>query len=333
MPQSALAASRPACEAISGDLVPDQLGGNSLTIRELPRVFMSEKFSNNSRSGPTVTESVDRLLRLARLFGVDRRELAVRTRLHLPCYADGAGAVSYWEAASVVISNALRLRKDQWAVRDLVPRREYALSELEFRQIGDDAGRVFDSLHYLRNARRGSLNFALVDKDTGAPLTLCSASPLEWKRVADQVVQQFGVPQAAVWDVSRVYSFDGAPPNAVSYLLARVRKFLQKRGDVELLTTVVDPNLGFTGSSYLASNWQLWMTVRARPYLYYRGRYMSLRQMWAAFPSVRSIDELCALDRKARRSQVELRDSLIFCCRIRGATERVLPEHQHRILR
>jgi hypothetical protein len=278
-------------------------------------------------------DSLDRLLGLARLCGVDRRELAVRTRLHLPCYADGAGTVTYWSAAAVVISNALRLRKDQRAVRDLIPQREYALSDLEFRQIGDDAGRVFDSLHYLRNARRGSLNFALVDKDTGAPVTMCSASPLEWKRVADHVVQQFRVPQAAVWDLSRVYSFDGAPPNAVSYLLARVRRFFQKRGDVELLTTVVDPNLGFRGTSYLASNWQQWMTVRARPYLYYKGRYMSLRQMWAAFPSVRSIDELCTLDRKARRSRVELLDSLIFCCRIRGATERVSPEKQHRIFR
>ena len=159
-------------------------------------------------------------------------------------------------AAAVVISNAARLRKDQRAVRDLIPSREYALSDLEFRQIGAEADRVFSSLHYLRNARRDSLNFALVDKDTGTPLTLCSTSPLEWKRVADQLARQFGVPRAAVWDLSRVYSFDGAPPNAVSYLLARVRKYLQRRGDVELLTTVVDPNLGFTGSSYLASNWQ-----------------------------------------------------------------------------
>ncbi|MET9311449.1 hypothetical protein ABZX12_06460 [Kribbella sp. NPDC003505] len=281
----------------------------------------------------TDTETLDRLLGLARRYGVNQRELAVRTRLHLPCYANAAGTISYLAAAAVVISNAARLRKDQQAVRDLAPRREYALSELEFRPIGDDAGRIFDSMHYLRNARRGSSNFGLVDPKTGALVTLCSVSPMEWKRVANQLVRQFGVPRAAIWDVSRVYSFDGAPPNAVSYLLARVRKYLHKRGDVELLTTVVDPNLGFTGASYLASNWKQWMTVRARPYLYYQGRYMSLRQMWADFPSVRGIDELCALDPNATRSHVELRDSLIFCCRIRGATERVPPEDQHRIFR
>lgn len=273
------------------------------------------------------------LLGLARLWGVDRRALAVRARLHLPCYAGPDGRVSYRAAAAVVIRNAARLRKDQRDVSDLIPRGEYALSDLEFRQIGAEAERVFSSLHYLRNARHGSLNFALVDKQTGAPLTLCSASPLEWQRVADQVMLRAGIPQKAVWDLSRVYSFTGAPPNAVSYLLAQVRKYFQRRNDVDLLTTAVDPNLGFTGSSYLASNWQQWMTVQARPYLYYRGRYMSLRQMRASFPEIRSIDELCAADRHATRSYAPLQDSLIFCCRVRGATEHVLPEDQVRILR
>jgi hypothetical protein len=270
---------------------------------------------------------------VARLWRVDRRALAVRTRLHLPRYMDADGTVRYREAIAVAVRNAKRLRKDQRAVRDLIPRREYALEDLEFRQIGEDAERVFGSLHYLRNARRGSLNFALVDKNTGAPLTLCSASPLEWRRVAEQLKLQFDVPQEAVWDLSRVYSFEGAPPNAVSSLLAQVRKYFRKRGDVQLLTTAVDPNLGFSGSSYLASNWQLWMTVRARPYLYFKGRYMSLREMWASFPDVRSIDELCGANRHAKRSTAELKDSLIFCCRIRGATELVEPESRHRILR
>ncbi|WP_371401767.1 hypothetical protein OHA10_28090 [Kribbella sp. NBC_00662] len=241
--------------------------------------------------------------------------------------------MSYWAAVGVVVSSAARLRSDQRAVRDLIPRRKYALSDLEFRRIGKDADRVFNSMHYLRNARRGSLNFALVDKQTGTPVTMCSASPLEWRRVADVLRSQFDVPRAAAWDLSRVYSFDGAPANAVSHLLAQVRKYFRQQGDVELLTTVVDPNLGFTGVSYRASNWQQWMTVRARPYLYYKGKYMSLREMWAEFPSVRRIDDLCAVDRKATRSQVELKDSLIFCCRIRGATERVTSEAQQRILR
>ena len=44
----------------------------------------------------------------------------------------------------------------------------------------------------------------------------------------------------------------------------------------DLLVTAVDPNLGFTGCSYRAANWQQWMTVKARPYLYENGRYVSL---------------------------------------------------------
>jgi hypothetical protein len=74
---------------------------------------------------------------------------------------------------------------------------------------------------------------------------------------SSQLHRQFGIPRERAWDVSRVYSVDVAPANAISFLLSKVRKYL--RSDVlpvDLLVAAVDPNFGFTGCSYRASNWR-----------------------------------------------------------------------------
>jgi hypothetical protein len=125
--------------------------------------------------------------------------------------------------------------------------------------------------------------------------------------------------------VARVYSCDAAPPNAISFLLARVRSwFRQNRGDVELLTTVVDPNLGFTAASYRAANWQQWLAVQARPYLYHGSEYVSPRQLRVRF-GTSNLDELGAAFPRERfsRSWVKLLDSQIYCCRVDRETEPV----------
>ena len=78
-----------------------------------------------------------------------------------------------------------------------------------------------------------------------------------------------------------MFSVDGAPRNAISALLSKVRTYFRRNmPKVGLLVTAVDPNLEFfTGCSYRAANWQQWMTVRARPYLYDNGRYVTPRQL------------------------------------------------------
>ena len=192
---------------------------------------------------------------------------------------------------------------------------------------------IFSMRHYLRSARPGSLNYALVDPACRLPVSLCSVSPLQWRRVGNQISAQFGVPIARTWDVSRVYSCDAAPPNAISYLLARVRHDLRRsRVPVDLLTTAVDPNLGFTGASYRAANWQQWLTIQPRPYLYLDGRYVSPRQLRQQFGSAK-LSELQATHpgQRFEQSWVRLRDSLIFCWRLRGETE-VVPPDQQRLL-
>ena len=97
--------------------------------------------------------------------------------------------------------------------------------------------------------------------------------------------------------------------------------FVDSMPSTELLVTAVDPNLGFTGSSYRAANWQQWMTVRARPYLYENGRYVSPRQLRKRYGTA-NLGELQAKFPGGRfqQSRVRLLDSMIYCCRVNGAT-------------
>lgn len=259
----------------------------------------------------------------------------VRTLLHLPRVAGYRGQVSMRQIDQELMHRARDLRRDIAAVRrELVPTEKVALDDLRFAELdAADAELIFSKLHYLRSARPGSLNFALVDS-AGRPYSLASVSPLEWKLVGRQLSSQFGVSHTAVWDVSRVYSFDLAPANAISYLLAKVRsRFRTGSEGVKLLVTAVDPNLGFSGSSYRAANWQQWMTVQPRPYLYLDRRYASPRQLRGRFGTASPNELVKQLGNRFEQSRAKLLDSTIYACRVKGDTEIVAPDDQRRLRR
>ncbi|WP_405066137.1 hypothetical protein OG558_30840 [Kribbella sp. NBC_01510] len=278
----------------------------------------------------------DLLLDAVQRHDVPSRALSVRTLLHLPRLARPNGTIGRNAVIAELNRNAARLQRDQQAIEDLIPKDKYELADLRFVRLGStDADQIFSRLHYLRSARAGSVNFALVDPVNKLPVTLCSVSPLEWMRVGKQLQAQFGVPLGAAWDVSRVYSFDVAPVNAISYLLSKVRQVIRREiPGVQLLTTAVDPNLGFVGSSYRAANWQQWMSIEARPYLYVDGIYASPRQLRTRYGGA-NLAELRRANPGGRfeQSRAKLLDSVIYCCRLRGITEPVPLENQRRLRR
>jgi hypothetical protein len=266
---------------------------------------------------------------------VEPRALSVRTLLHLPRVAKYNGSVSRRLIETELRRCAAGLRTDQAKLRELIPTDRFPLRDLCFEVLDTHrAEAIFSRLHYLRSARTGSLNFALVDPVSGLPVSLCSVSPLEWVRVGRQIETQFRVPRTNVWDVSRVYSFEVAPANAISFLLAKVRNVIRRQAPhVELLTTAVDPNLGFHGSSYRAANWQRWMSIQARPYLYVDRLYASPRQLRERFGTASLTVLRAGHGAVVEQSRAKLLDSLIFCARVRGETEALPPDDQRRLRR
>jgi hypothetical protein len=265
--------------------------------------------------------------------GVEPRALVVRTLLHLPRVASHRGWVTRRAVQRELRISAEQLRLDMHAAKNYVPAEKFQLRELAFEEIEfSRALPVLKSLHYLRSARKDSHYFALVDPIRGLPVSLCSVSRLEWERVATQIAAQFAIPRGRAWDVSRVYSVDTAPPNAISSLLSKVRTHLRRNvSSVDLLVTAVDPNLGFTGNSYRASNWQQWVTVKARPYLYENGRHVTPRQLRERFGSSNLRELQAKRPGRFQQSRVRLLDSMIYCCSVNGETE-VVPAHERRRL-
>ncbi|MEV6286919.1 hypothetical protein [Kribbella sp. NPDC051770] len=267
--------------------------------------------------------------------GVEARALGVRTLLQLPRVAAYSGRIRRRDLEAELRNAAVGLRADQARIPELVPTEAYPLSVLRFVECAtEDADAIFGSLHYLRSARPGSRNFALVDPIHRRPVSLCSVSPMDWAVVGKQLSRQFGVPAERMWDVSRVYSFDVAPKNAISTLLAGVRKELSRmESTADLLTTVVDRNLGFTGSSYRAANWQHWLSVRPRPYLYVDGVAISPRQLRLRYGTQSLAEVRARYGVPVEQSRAKLADSMIWCCRVRGGTEAVDPNERRLVRR
>jgi hypothetical protein len=294
------------------------------------RLHLAEcrSFSSTSSFGVLVTEA-------ARKVDVEPRALAVRVLLHLPRVASYDGWVTRREVQREISISAERLHGNALAARNHVPRGTFLLGDLSFEEIDSSvAVPILKSLHYLRSARPGSLYFALVDPADKLPVSLCSVTPLQWKCVGNQIRAQFAIPPERVWDISRLYSVDGAPTNAISSLLSKVRLcFRHRMPRAELLVTAVDPNLGFTGSSYRAANWQQWLTVKARPYLYENGCYVSPRQLRERYGTGSLVELQAKYPGRFQQSKLRLLDSLIYCCSVNGETGVVLDQDRRRLHR
>ena len=133
--------------------------------------------------------------------GVEARGLAVRARLHLPRVARPDGTVGRRLALAEVSRSVRHLSADIAAIRRLVPTGGVRdLDDLRFVVYDDEkAFAVFTHMHYLRSARPGSVNFALVDRSSGLPVALCSATPLDWRRLGSALEQRYGVPVEQIW--------------------------------------------------------------------------------------------------------------------------------------
>jgi hypothetical protein len=268
---------------------------------------------------------IERTQKAAESAEVGWRSLRTRTLLHLPRIADAVGRLTWQGIDEELARRADELRADHARVRGLSPTDRFEQpGDLVFKEKYEEseANEIFANLHYLKNARPESKNFALIDPVHGRPVSVCSISPLQWKPVVRQLSRQFGISKENVWEISRMYSFDIAPPNVTSYLLARVRKAMRKdEPTARLLTTAMDPNVGFNGNSYRGANWKEWMRIQPRPYFYLDGDYVSPRQLRERFGTA-GLERISAqYGIEVTRSAVLLLPSSVFCWRINGATE------------
>jgi len=177
------------------------------------------------------------------------------------------------------------------------------------------AAAVLGHFHYLRSPREDSVNVAAVY--SGRIAAICSISRLDLPLIEQQLPVMRG--EAAV--ISRVFAFDWAPRNTISYLLARAERYASReQGEIRMLLTYVNPNLGFTGASYKAANWLPLGCETGTRYAYLDKRYITDRR----------VCQLARADRlRVEYSRMPLRPLVLLCRLLDKGLQRAHPKGFH----
>jgi hypothetical protein len=130
--------------------------------------------------------------------------------------------------------------------------------------------------HYLHSAHAGE-SIGIYHQSDSVPTALVTISAMN-VTVLQQYVPKGDIENARL--LSRMFAFEWAPRNSISYLLGQVTRWMrQHQPSVHTFLTFVNPNVEFTGSSYRASNWELVGNYPTQ-YRYFDGKYISGRMFY-----------------------------------------------------
>jgi hypothetical protein len=204
--------------------------------------------------------------------GVNGGDLEKQLLLHLPRFPhsqllDGACITS--EAQRLATQLSVRLEPFRYLCAQKGARL-YPISDLKLQECSQEVARIIhERFHYLGSYHPGIVNLGLyVSGAQDFPLAMLSLAEMDIRRLAPHYPTT--ADRKTVLVVSRVYAFDSAPRNAISYLMGRTFAWLAEQlPEVRSLLTFLNPNLGFSGASLRASNWKTF--IELNPVCAYRG--------------------------------------------------------------
>lgn len=205
-------------------------------------------------------------------FHTDARAVHLRLLLHLPRLAGTRGEVAVDAARAEARRLAARLPSiAAWKVRD-----QPKLADLRLTVVADSlAAEICQRFHYLGSHRQQSRCYGFVST-AGHPAALAVTTDCDVDVLRRCALDHFDDASPRV--LARVFAFDGAPTNTLSRLFRLVREEERELG-TQSLVTYVNPNMGFSGSSYRASNWVLLGDEPGTTYRYLDGQYMTDREL------------------------------------------------------
>lgn len=144
----------------------------------------------------------------------------------------------------------------------------------------DLAQAIHRAFHYLGSPRHEGIHLGLYAECLGwrrpRMVSLVTLSPFDLRHIRDAL--PFGIRPEEVLVLSRLFAFATAPPNTVSFTLGRVFAWLKThQPHTKALLSYLNPNLGFRGTVYKATNWQLLGEEAKSRYLYIDGNYVTDR--------------------------------------------------------
>lgn len=240
--------------------------------------------------------------------GVPIRELMVRLLLHLPRLADHQGMVTKAEvsAESGRLASLLADKTSAYAHLQRHPAPPVSLGSLPrgLSAVDEELARVvLERFHYLGSYRDKSLHLGAFAGDRLA--AMFTISPLDVPTIAENLPAGVGSTDAVV--LSRVFAFDWAPRNTLSFAIsALVRVLRQRDHPPRALLTYVNPNVGFTGASYRAANWSLWARETGTRYAYLDRQYVTDRELRQRFPGEDVLELAKRLGSRLQLSRMQL---------------------------
>jgi hypothetical protein len=207
--------------------------------------------------------------------------LRLEALLHLPRVADAHGAVEWDRANAELQALAADLRNRTLPVQNLAtpPRVQIESPRRMTVEESDVVARtILTRFHYLGSFRYRSRHLVAWAPD-GRPAALASVSPFDVPTIRN--VLPAALTDGEIRVLSRVFAFDWAPRNTLTWMFGRVARVLAspEGGTVKLLLTYVNPNMGFSGASYRAGNWTLIARETGTRYAYLDGRYITDREL------------------------------------------------------
>jgi hypothetical protein len=222
---------------------------------------------------------------LPRPLFIGDRDLTRQLLLHLPRFsAEELGEASVIRAEAERLLSKIELRRLSngfWRNRRSID--SFVKQDVSIRECNPQVARlIHESFHYIGSYHEGFAHLGLFHRqDEEFPVALASLAPMDIHRLEARFPSAEDRKKVLV--VSRVFAFDWAPRNTISSLLGGVRRWLRNNmPEVQSLLTFLNPNLGFTGTSFKASNWKFYLEIEPAS-SYIDGDYVSYRAL-AGFP-------------------------------------------------
>lgn len=253
-------------------------------------VLLDDQPGHNSRPAEAQVAQLmslaeEAVAQAAASFTVDAASLRARVRIALFCPSRNREQ----SIRLVAEEQAEALRKGRDAIDSLfiseIDDHSINLAESKLVRLSSDTGCLISSTaHYLQSARPESAHFGLEDSISRRLLAYASVSHQDWDVIID-ALRAINGEEAELFSLSRIYASDAAPHNTVSRLLALlIREYSAVSRNV-VMSTTVDPNLGFHGTSYRAANWVEIFSIPHLGYLYVDGQFCTRRQLIRTFGS------------------------------------------------
>jgi len=208
----------------------------------------------------TFVDSCDAVIsEVARAHQTDGLSLRLQLLLHLPRIIDRITSPKSPELKDEAIRLAQivsRRRGPYWGWSDAPSRSIVSPRELIFDLASEAEARVIhERFHYLGSFRQqDSQHYCLRTEGDGRLAALATLSAMDLVHIEHLLPD--GLLAREVRVLSRVFAFDWASHNSLSFLFGRLLRTIENRQrEIKVILTYVNPNMGFSGASYRASNW------------------------------------------------------------------------------